>query len=187
MPPLIPDQEWVLRTWLDDDHLVPLGEVAYWSARAERTLALVVSLLISRETENGVIATNGLGSHSLMDLGSRFVAQRPEGDQVRVIYKRQAAAQKQAMETRNHLLHGEWIRPAEHFSAKRRGGTPWTGPTFEIRTRSSGPSERKFTVHAVRRVAHDLALTTTRLLALFNVIEAGRATPSIYAHLTEED
>jgi hypothetical protein len=185
--PLTPDQEWVVRTWLDDEHLVALGEVAYWSARAERTLALVVSTLISRDSESGVIATNGLGFNTLADLGTRLVAQRVEGDQVRVIYKRLASALKKAMETRNHLLHGEWTRPAEYFPNKQRGGPPWAGPTSVVRTRSSGPSERTFTVHAVRHVAHDLALVTTRLFALFMVIESGKESPALYAHLTDED
>lgn len=39
----------VTSTGIDTEHLVAMGEVAVWAARVERTLALVVTALITTE------------------------------------------------------------------------------------------------------------------------------------------
>jgi hypothetical protein len=146
-------------TGLDASHLVAMGQVAYWAARAERTLALVVISLISTQSETGVTVTNGMSFGSLLDLGKRLSEERPNDDQARAVYRTLAPRLRSAMEQRNHLLHGEWTRP--------RSGLP-----ASVRlTRASGRKERDYSVDQIEDVAYDLADVTHRLFLLVLVID----------------
>lgn len=139
------DRERNRGTDLSDDQLVAMGEIAYWAARAERTLGLVVATLIHKGSESGQIVTNGQPFASLLTLGARLVALRPEEDQIREVYTGMSSRLKAAMETRNHVLHSHWTRPRPH------------GPAAATLTRARGPVEREFTVEELERVADNLA------------------------------
>jgi hypothetical protein len=145
-------------TGLDHEHLIAMGEVAYWAARAERTLALVVTAFISTESEVGVVVTNGMPFTRLLELGSQLAAHRPNDDQARDIYGRLTGPLKGAMDSRNHLLHSEWTKPQQ-------------GPASATLTRGKGKIEREFSVEAIRDVASELMRLADRMFILFLVIE----------------
>lgn len=152
----------VRMTGLDPAHLIAMGEVAYWAARAERTLALVVTTLISTQSETGVIVTNGMGFTPLLNLGRRLAEQRPSNDRARSIFGTLIPRVQAAMEQRNHLLHGEWTRPT-HPDA----------PASVRFTRTNGQKERLYSVDQIESVAYELALVTHRLFILVLVIDSG--------------
>jgi len=152
----------VRRTGLDEEHLVAMGEVAYWSARLERTLTFVVMALVSDDdaetNQIGNVVTRGLSFSRLLDLGRQLVElQRFEG-QVRELFKRLSSEAKTAMESRNHLLHGDWT-------------TPRRGPATASLTRTKTTIDRVFTVEQVQDVAFDLAVLANRLFVLYLVVE----------------
>jgi hypothetical protein len=62
------------------------------------------------------------------------------------------------MESRNHLLHGDWT-------------TPRQGPATASLARTKRTVDRAFTVEQVQDVAFDLAVLANRLFVLFLVIE----------------
>ncbi|MBB1198663.1 hypothetical protein [Curtobacterium flaccumfaciens] len=152
----------VRHTGLDEEHLVAMGEVAYWSARLERTLAFVVMALVSDDdgetNEIGIVATRGLPFARLLELGGHLVELRRFDGQVRDLFKRLSAEAKTAMESRNHLLHGDWT-------------TPQQGPATASLTRTKRTIDREFTVEQVQDVAFDLAVLANRLFVLFLVVE----------------
>lgn len=140
-----------------------MGEVAYWSARAERTLAIVVTAFVSIDDEEtseiGDVLTRGLTSTSLTDLGTKLVKLHRFEGQVRETFNRLSGELKTAMDSRHHLLHGDWTTPRE-------------GPATASRARSRGTVSRAFTVEQVEDVAFDLAVLSNELFALFLVVEA---------------
>lgn len=144
-------------TDLSDGQLIATGEVAFWATRAERTLGLVVSALVNERSEAGAIVTNGMPFGRLLDLGTQLVALRPVNDQVRDLFTRFSGPLKAAMESRNHLMHGEWTTPRE-------------GPPVATRTQGKRTSEREFPLEAIESVATDLALMSNRLYVLWFVI-----------------
>jgi len=150
------------RTGLDEEHLVAMGEVAYWSARVERTLTFVVMALVSVDdvetNEIGIVATRGLSFSRLVELGGQLVELHRFEGQVRELFKRLSGEVKTAMESRNHLLHGDWTKPRQ-------------GPATASLTRTKGTIDRVFTVEQVQDVAFDLAVLANRLFVLFLVIE----------------
>lgn len=152
----------VRATGLDRDHLVAMGEVAYWSARAERTLAIVVTALVSIDdemtSEIGIVLTRGLSSTSLIDLGAKLVKLHRFEGQVREMFTRLSSELKTAMESRHHLLHGDWTTPRE-------------GPATASRIRAKGTVSRAFTVEQVEDVAFDLAVLSNQLFLLFLIVE----------------
>lgn len=144
-------------TELSDDQLVAMGEVTVWAARAERTLALVVSALVNDNSEAGTIVTNGMQFGQLLDLGTRLIDLRPVDDQARELFTRFAQPLKTAMQNRNHLIHSEWTAPRQ-------------GPPLATLTRSRGKTEKEFPLEAIERVANDLALLSNRLYVLHLVV-----------------
>lgn len=152
----------VRMTGLDSDHLIAMGEVAYWAARAERTLALVVTTFISTQSETGVTVTNGMSFGALLSLGRRLAEQRPNDERARAIFGTLAPRVQEAMEQRNHLLHGEWTRPT-HPDA----------PASVRLTRANGQKERLYSVEQIESVAYELAIVTHRLFILVLVIDSG--------------
>jgi len=152
----------VRATGLDRDHLVAMGEVAYWSARTERTLALVVAGLVSHDDDEtddiGLVVTRGMSITALLDLGAKLVKlQRFEG-QVRDLFTALSLDLKVAMENRNHLLHGDWT-------------TPGHGPARATRVTSKKTIDRTFTVEQVEDVAYVLAGLANQLFMLFLVVQ----------------
>lgn len=139
------DRERNCGTDLSDDQLVAMGEISYWKARAERTMGLVVAILIHKGSESGQIVTIGLPFASLLTLGDRLIALRPKEDQIREVYTGMSSRLKAAMETRNHVLHSRWTRPRPH------------GPAAATLTRARGPIEREFTLEELEKVADNLA------------------------------
>lgn len=152
----------VRMTGLDPRHLIAMGEVAYWAARAERTLALVVTTLISTQSETGVTVTNGMSFGALLNLGRRLAEQRPNEVRARAVFDTLAPRVQAAMEQRNHLLHGEWTRPAHPDD-----------PASVRLTRTNGQKERHYSVEQIENVAYDLARVTHRLFILVLVIDSG--------------
>lgn len=148
----------VTATGIDTEHLVAMGEVAVWAARAERTLALVVTALITTEAATGVTVTNGMSYSALSDLGERLVKQRPEDDQPRAMYLNLLPRMKEAMAHRNHLLHGEWNQLDE-------------GPASVTLTRIRGSTERTYSVDQVEQVTYELASVAKRLFLLMLIID----------------
>jgi hypothetical protein len=148
----------VTATGIDTEHLVAMGEVAVWAARVERTLAMVVTALISTEAATGATVTNGMGYSTLSDLGKRLVDQRPENDQPRAMYLNLLPRMKEAMAHRNHLLHGEWNQLDE-------------GPASVTLTRMGGSKERTYSVEQVEQVAYELASVAKRLFLLVLIID----------------
>jgi len=140
-------------TDLGDQQLIAMGEVAVWAARVERTLAIVVASLIGGTPDAGALVTNGLPFNRLLELGSQLATRRPEGDTVRKNIERLGAPMRLAMESRNHLLHGEWV--------------PWSeGIAKATLTRTRGTKEREFSVRAVEDVANDLTNLANELFWL---------------------
>lgn len=152
----------VRATSLDREHLIAMGEVAYWSARLERTLAFTVMALVSdddRETnEIGIVVTRGASFSGLLELGAKLVKLHRFEGQVRDMFTRLSADSRVAMESRNHLLHGAWT-------------TPGKGPASASRVRAKGTVDRTLTVAQVEDVAYDLAVLAEQLFMLFLVIE----------------
>lgn len=144
-------------TDIGDNHLVAIGEVAVWAARAERTLALVVSALVDAKSEAGMIVTNGMPFARLLELGTQLVSLRPVDDQVRNLFIRFSGPLRLAMGSRNHLMHSEWTMPRQ-------------GPPLATLTRARGKTEKEFPVETIERVANDLALMSNRLFVLYLVI-----------------
>jgi len=144
-------------TDISDNHLLAIGEVTVWAARAERTLALVVSALVNANSEAGMIVTNGMGFARLLELGTQLVNLRPVDGQVRDLFVRFSGPLRIAMESRNHLMHSEWTMPRQ-------------GPPIAALTRTRGRTEKEFPVEAIERVANDLALMSNRLFVLYLVI-----------------
>ncbi|MCJ0700228.1 hypothetical protein FRIG_03610 [Frigoribacterium faeni] len=154
----------VRATGLDRDHLVAMGEVAYWSARVERTLSLVVMALVSDDDDEtdeiGSVVTRGLSFTGLLELGAKLVKlQRFEG-QVRDMFTRLASELKAAMESRNHLLHGDWTKPG-----------PGPGPATASRVTARRTVDRTFTVEQVEDVAFELAVLSNQLFMLYLVVQ----------------
>lgn len=143
-----------------------MGEVAYWSARVERTLAFVVMALISDDDgetdEIGIVVTRGLAFNHLVELGLRLVELPRYDGEIRDTFTRLSSASKAAMASRNHLLHGAWTRPQQ-------------GPAKASLTRAKGTVDRTFNVEQVQDVAFDLAVLADRLFVLFLMVE-GRDT-----------
>ena len=150
------------RTGLDQAHLIAMGEVAYWSARVERTLTLVVSALVSGDdahtNETGNVVTRGLPFARLLELGTQLTTLSRYDGQVRDLFGRLSTELRTAMDSRNHLLHGDWT-------------TPRQGPATASLARSKRTVDRAFTVEQVQDVAFDLAVLANRLFVLFLVIE----------------
>ena len=67
------------KTDLSDEQLLAMGEIAYWAARVERTLGLVVAGLVNKDYEAGQLVTNGMAFHNLLVLGTRLVSLRRQG------------------------------------------------------------------------------------------------------------
>ena len=145
-------------TGLDREQLVAMGEVAYWEARVERTLSLVVTALISTDDEKGVAVTRGLGFGRLLDLGAQLVDLRPKDDEARDTYTRLSGELRRVMESRNRLMHGDWTRPRQ-------------GPASASSPRAKRTEDGTFTVDQVEDVAIDLAVLSNGLFILFLVIE----------------
>jgi len=148
----------VTSTGIDTEHLVAMGEVAVWAARVERTLAMVITALISTEAATGATMTNGMGYSALSDLGKRLVDQRPENDHPRAICLNLLPRMKEAMAHRNHLLHGHWNQLGE-------------GPVSVTLTRMGGSKERTCSVEQVEQVAYELASVAKRLFLLVLIID----------------
>jgi hypothetical protein len=148
-------------TGLDQEHLVAMGEVAYWSARVERTLTLVVTALVGDDSESnevGIVVTRGLAFGRLVELGAQLVELSRFDGQVRDMFTRLSSDLKTAMQSRHHLLHGDWT-------------TPRRGPATATLTRAKGTVHRAFTVEQVQDVAFDLAVLANRLFILFLLVE----------------
>lgn len=149
-------------TGLDQAHLIAMGEVAYWSARVERTLMLVVGALVSGDdaetNEAGNVVTRGLPFGRLLELGTQLTALSRYDGQVRDLFTQLSAELRTAMENRNHLLHGDWT-------------TPRRGAAVASLARTKRTVDKAFTVEQVQDVGFDLAVLANRLFVLFLVIE----------------
>ena len=152
----------VRATGLDRDHLVAMGEVAYWSARTERTLALVVTALVSHDDDEtdeiGHVVTRGVPFTGLLDLGAKLIKLRRFEGQVRDMFTGLSSECRAAMESRNHLLHGDWTKPGP-------------GPAVASRVTTKRTVDRPFTVEQIEDVAFDLAVLSNRLFMLFLVAQ----------------
>jgi hypothetical protein len=152
----------VRATGLDRDHLVAMGEVAYWSARTERTLALVVSALVSHDDDEtdeiGNVVTRGMPFMGLLELGTKLVKLHRFAGQVRSMFTALSLDLKVAMENRNHLLHGDWT-------------TPGQGPATATRVTARKTVDRTFTVEQVEDVGYALAGLANQLFILFLVVQ----------------
>ena len=142
------------KTDLSDEQLLAMGEIAYWAARVERTLGLVVAGLVNKDSEAGQLVTNGMAFQNLLVLGTRLVSLRAPEDRARVLYTKLAGPLKTAMEERHHVLHSSWTRPRPH------------GPVSATLTRAKGSVEREFTIEEIESVANDLAALDDRLFLL---------------------
>lgn len=145
-------------TGLSDGQLIAMGEVAYWAARAERSLSLVVATLVSKESGAGTVVTNGLAFGRLVELGVQLVRLRPAADEARDRFMSLVEPLKRAMDSRNHLLHSEWTRPRE-------------GLVSATLTRAKGPVERQYSLETIEDVASSLALLSNQLFLLYLVVE----------------
>lgn len=152
----------VRATGLDRDRLVAMGEVAYWSARTERTLALVVTALVSDDDDEtdeiGNVVTRGMPFTGLLDLGAKLVKLHRFEGQVRDMFTALSLDLKMAMENRNHLLHGDWTKPGQ-------------GPATATRVTARKTVDRTFTVEQVEDVAYVLAVLANQLFILFLVVQ----------------
>lgn len=152
----------VRSTGLDQEHLVAMGEVAYWAAQVELTLTFVVMALVSDDdmetNEIGIVVTRGLSFHRLLELGGQLVQLGRYKGQVRELFTSLSGDLRAGMEDRNHLLHGNWTRP-QH------------GPASASLSRTKGTVDRSFTVEQIEDVAFELAVLADRLFILFFVIE----------------
>ncbi|WP_314451687.1 hypothetical protein [uncultured Microbacterium sp.] len=148
------DEHWeAVHTGLATDHLIALGQVAYWSARIDTTLPLLAAALIrasNRPRTRKQAEVVGLPFSSIFEKTSVLVAELDAADQVRVLFERDASAIKKTMEDRNHLLHAYWLRgPRE--------------PAMAQRTRRGGTTTTPFSAADVERVAVDLAHLSDRV------------------------
>lgn len=156
------DEHWeAVHTGLAADHLIALGQVAYWSARIDTTLPLLAAALIrasDRPRTPKQARVIGLDFSSIFAKTSSLVAELDPDDQIRVLYERDASAVKKAMEDRNHLLHAYWLRgPRE--------------PAIAQRTRREGTTTTPFSAADVERVAVALANLSDRLWLVYAVAD----------------
>lgn len=152
------DQHWeAVQTGLAADHLIALGQVAYWSARIDTTLPLLAAALIrasNRPRTQRQAQVVGLTFSAIFTKTSALVAELDPTNQVRVMFERDAGAVKKAMEDRNHLLHAYWLRgPRE--------------PAIAQRTRREGTTTTPFSAADVERVAVALADLSDRLWLVY--------------------
>lgn len=155
-------EHWeALHTGLAADHLVALGQVAYWSARIDTTLPLLAAALIrtsprARTPKEAQVV--GLTFASIFTKTSELVRELDPSEQIRILFERDAAAVKRAMEDRNHLLHAYWLRgPRE--------------PAIAQRTRREGTTTTPFSAADVERVAVALANLSDRLWLVYAVAD----------------
>lgn len=156
------DEHWeAVHTGLAADHLIALGQVAYWSARIDTTLPLLAAALIhasDRPRTPKQAQVVGLTFSSIFEKTSALVAELDPADQVRVLFERDASAVKKAMEDRNHLLHAYWLRgPRE--------------PAMAQRTRKEGTTTTPFSAADVERVAVALANLSDRVWLVYAVAD----------------
>lgn len=156
------DEHWqAVHTGLAADHLIALGQVAYWSARIDTTLPLLAAALIrasDRPRTRKQAEVVGLTFSQILKKTSGLVAELDGADQVRVLFERDASAVQKAMEDRNHLLHAYWLRgPRE--------------PAMAQRTRREGTTTTPFSAADVERVAVDLANLSDRLWLIYAVAD----------------
>lgn len=156
------DEHWeAVHTGLAADHLIALGQVAYWSARIDTTLPLLAAALIrasDRQRTRKQAEVVGLTFSQILEKTSALVAELGAADQVRVLFERDAIAIQKAMEDRNHLLHAYWLRgPRE--------------PAMAQRTRRDGTTITPFSAADVERVAVNLANLSDRLWLIYAVAD----------------
>jgi hypothetical protein len=156
------DEHWeAVHTGLAADHLIALGQVAYWSARIDTTLPLLAAALIrasDRPRTRNQAEVAGLTFSAIFKKTCALVAELDSADQVRVLFERDASAIQKAMEDRNHLLHAYWLRgPRE--------------PAVAQRTRRGGTTTTPFSAADVERVAVDLANLSDRLWLIYAVAD----------------
>lgn len=152
-----------LDTGLSPAHLRALGEVAYFAANLENTVAALCAQLIDPIEERGTLVVAGMPFGSVVELAERLLKQS-RGDQPSSVLSALKASSA-AMEERNVLLHGLWSRNLlETYSAN-----------VTLTRRTKVVKRRAVTVQEVRRAAHDLETAGERmfveLLTLYSVDE----------------
>jgi hypothetical protein len=95
-------------TGLSDEHLIALGEVAYWASRTEALLAQVVAAFLRPDDDLGSAVTDGMQLRHLLELGRRLAGRFDPSFQPRRMFESIAGPAEKAMADRNHLLHGYW-------------------------------------------------------------------------------
>lgn len=156
------DEHWeAVHTGLAADHLIALGQVAYWSARIDTTLPLLAAALIrasNRPRTRKQVEVVGLPFTSIFERTTALVAELDAADQVRVMFERDASAIRKTMEDRNRLLHAYWLRgPRE--------------PAMAQRTRRGGITTTPFSAADVERVAVNLANLSDRVWLIYAVAD----------------
>ncbi|MBT1683783.1 hypothetical protein [Curtobacterium flaccumfaciens] len=156
------NERWeAVHTGLAADHLIALGQVAYWSARIDTMLPLLAAALIRasdrpRTRKQAVVV--GLTFSAIFKKTSALVAELQPTDQIRVLFDRDASAIRTAMEDRNHLLHAYWLRgPRE--------------PAIAQRTRREGTTTTPFSAADVEQVAFALANLSDRVWLIYAVAD----------------
>jgi len=144
-------------TGLSDAHLIALGEVAYWASRTEALLAQVIAAFLRPDDDLGNAVTDGMTLRNLIELGRKLVRSLEPSSQPRQLFESVAGPAPNAMEDRNHLLHGYWTG----------GGRE---PAVFTLVRYSGEKARTFTDQEVRLVAGALSDTSDRLFVLWLVL-----------------
>ena len=110
-----PSVDRVSLTGLNREHLLALGEVAFWAAKVERTMAEMAVSLLTPETSGGYAVVETMQFAQIDQLIVRLLKQRQSAFGTE--YAETIKAVREAMKARNSLLHGYW-------DGKFNGGTP---------------------------------------------------------------